>query len=108
MAQEDETQGILHGYSLRGLQGRGRESAAGQYGPDLQKNFFILNKTQSMCNLRVLFSLKLVDSNISETAFIAPFPCHSSIYCCVMTLAWIFFKDPARTLVEEETEERVN
>lgn len=25
-----------------------------------------------------------------------------------MTLAWIFFKDPARTLVEEETEERVN
>lgn len=56
VAQEDKTQDILHGYCLRGVQGRGRESAAGQYGPDLQKNVFILNKTQSMCKLRVLFS----------------------------------------------------
>lgn len=69
MAQEDKTQDVLHGCGLRGVQGRGRESAAGQYGPDLQKNFFILNKTQSMCNLRVLFSLTLVYSTISENSF---------------------------------------
>lgn len=33
---------------------------------------------------------------------------HNRIYCCVMILAWIYFKDLARTLVQEKEEERVN
>lgn len=47
-----------------------------------------------------------MELKILGRAFMARRLRHSSIYCSVMTLAWIFPKDPAATL--EEKEEGVN
>lgn len=55
-----------------------------------------------MYNLRVLFSLTLVDSNISETAFIAPFPSQQYLLLCYDSGLDLFQGS------SQETEERVN
>lgn len=68
VAQEDETQDILHGCGLRGVQGRGRESAAGQYGLDLQKHSPSSTKDIQCVTLEFCLA-NIGNPSISENSF---------------------------------------